>query len=299
MRYKSKKKEPQPRDLKKDPYRLLITGHKGFIGSYVSEFILNDPIYQDFKIDCIDLQDGNDLGDFTRPHVRYDCVLHLAAFAALRESIEKPNHFWVNNVEKSKGIFKYCEVNNIRLLYASSAGAKDWWLNPYATTKRVNEAMAPYNSLGLRFFNVYREGKTSRPDMLYRMLEEGTATYLTRHYRDWIHVHDVARAIVRLMISNMVGTVDIGTGKATGVLELAKVFGQDHLPIKEETPGEPDTLVADTTKLEEVGWYPTYNVIESATEWLQIEKEMENDESSKLDASQQEGKEAETETAST
>ncbi len=59
-------------------------------------------------------------------------------------------------------------------MYASSAGAHGWWQNPYAITKKVNEFMAPDNSVGMRFFNVWAE-KGSRDDMLYEMLKQGTA----------------------------------------------------------------------------------------------------------------------------
>ena len=275
------------RDLRDHPYRILVTGSNGFIGSYVKLFLESDMAYDGFIIDGLDLSLGQDLGDFTRPDIIYDCVIHLAAFADIRNSLDDPERFWENNVEKARGVFKYCEVNNIRLLYASSAGAKEWWLNPYATTKKVNEVMAPYNSVGMRFFNVYREGRMSRTDMLYRMLEDETATYLTRHNRDWIHVDDVARAIARIIPSNLTGVVDIGTGTMHSVIELAEAFGQGDLPIKEDTPGEPDTLIADTEKIRSVGWYPTYDVIESAKEWVQ------QNESAKLETPQQEGKEEE------
>ena len=276
------------RDLRDHPYRILITGSNGFIGSYVKNFLESDMAYEGFIFDGLDLSLGQDLGDFTRPDIRYDCVIHLAAFADIRNSLDDPDRFWDNNVEKARGIFKYCEVNNIRLLYASSAGAKEWWLNPYATTKKVNEIMAPPNSVGLRFFNVYAENYQSRPDMLFRMLEDKTATYLTRHNRDWIHVDDVARAIARIIPSTLTGVVDIGTGTMHSVIELAEAFGQGDLPIKEDTPGEPDTLIADTEKIRSIGWYPTYDVIESAKEWVQ------QNESTKLETPQQEGEKEET-----
>ena len=276
------------RDLREHPYRLLVTGSEGFIGRYLVDYLRNDSVYKDFVIDTLDIKNGQDLGDFTRPDIRYDCVIHLAAFADIRNSLDDPDRFWDNNVEKARGIFKYCEVNNIRLLYASSAGAKEWWLNPYATTKKVNEIMAPHNSVGMRFFNVYREGRMSRTDMLYRMLEDKTATYLTRHNRDWIHVDDVARAIARIIPSTLTGVVDIGTGTMHSVIELAEAFGQGDLPIKEDTPGEPDTLIADTEKIRSIGWYPTYDVIESAKEWVQ------QNESTKLETPQQEGEKEET-----
>ena len=62
----------------------------------------------------------------------------------------------------------------------------------------------PPDSVGMRFFNVYAP-KVSRSDMLYRMLETKTATYLTRHKRDWIHVDDVVYAIATLMPQHILG----------------------------------------------------------------------------------------------
>ena len=147
--------------------KILITGHKGFIGSYLWNHIENAGV-SGVELDGIDFPD--DIGDFKTDKI-YDVVIHLAAFAALRESFENPDRFWENNVEKSQPIFDYCRNNNVRLLYASSAGAHGWWQNPYAITKKVNEIQAPPDSVGMRFFNVWAE-ENSRPDMLYRMLQE-------------------------------------------------------------------------------------------------------------------------------
>jgi nucleoside-diphosphate-sugar epimerase len=287
------------RDLKEHPYRLLVTGSEGFIGKYLVNFLRSDVVYQEFVIDTLDIKNGQDIGDFTRPDTRYDCVIHLAAFADIRNSFDDPDRFWENNVEKARGIFKYCEVNNIRLLYASSAGAKEWWLNPYATTKKVNEIMAPHNSVGMRFFNVYQQNFESRQDMLFRMLEDKTATYLTRHKRDWIHIEDVCRAIVRLIPSTITGIVDIGTGIPVSVIELAELFQQGDLPIKEDTPGEPDELCADISGLNPIGWYPTYDIINTVRthpgyEFNQGNKSEPHVIRPKLETPQQEGKEEET-----
>ena len=121
---------------------------------------------------------------------------------------------------------------------------------------------------------------SSRPDMLYRMLQENTAKYITRHKRDYIHVTDVVRAICLLMDSNFRGHLDIGYGEAIPVIDIAKAMGRD-LPIREDTPGEPDTLCADTTKLNELGWCSTINIMD----------QFETDENPQLAASFQEGKE--------
>ena len=239
--------------------KVLVTGHKGFIGKQVFDFLSDI-----FDVDGLDRPD--DIKDFIRwassasGSTQYDLVIHLAAYAALRDSINNPDKFWENNVLKSQPIFDYCRRNNTRLLYASSAGAYSWWQNPYAITKKVNEIQAPPNSVGMRFFNVWAE-EGSRDDMLYEMLKQGTARYLTRHKRDWIHVLDVVRAIHYLITSTYTGPIDIGTGEATSVLDLAESMGMSHLPIQEWTPNEPDELCADVRPMMELGWFPTVNIL--------------------------------------
>ena len=239
--------------------KVLVTGHKGFIGSHVYSHLKElgfDVTGIDFPIDIGNFSEYCDLYN-----PKFDVVIHLAAFAALRDSIQNPDKFWENNVVKSQPIFDYCRENNIRLLYASSAGVYGWWMNPYAITKKVNEIQAPPDSVGMRFFNVWAEND-SRSDMLYRMLQENTATYLTRHRRDWIHVNDVVSAICCLIPSNHTGPIDIGTGQTTSVLELGRAMGRGNLPIKEDTPGEPDSLCADTRELYKLGWCPTINIMD-------------------------------------
>ena len=47
------------------------------------------------------------------------------------------------------------------------------------------------------------------------------------------------------------------------MLELAEAMGMGHLPIKEDTPGEPDSLCADTRNLRDLGWFPTINIMDT------------------------------------
>ena len=235
--------------------KILVTGHKGFIGSHVYEYFTD----LGFEVDGYDRPE--DLGDFKTDKI-YDVVIHLAANAAIREAVANPDLFWENNVEKSKPIFDYCRDNNVRCLYASSAAVYEWWINAYGISKKVNEVQAPPNSVGMRFFNVYAE-RVSRTDMLYRMLEDKTATYLTRHKRDWIHVDDIVSAIATLIPSSYTGVLDVGTGNPVSVIDLATKMGMGHLPIKEDTPGERDITCADPSKLMELGWRPTINILDT------------------------------------
>ena len=233
--------------------KALVTGHHGFIGSHVYEHLVS----HGHEVDGYDRP--FDLGDF-KTNKKYDVVIHLAANAAIREAVKNPDIFWENNVVKSQPIFDYCRENNVRCLYASSAAVYEWWINAYAISKKVNEIQAPPNSVGMRFFNVWAE-KVSRSDMIYRMLEEKTVTYLTRHKRDWIHVNDIVTAIATLIPSSYTGVLDVGTGNPVSVIDLATKMGMGHLPIKEDTPGERETTCADISQLMELGWTPTIDIL--------------------------------------
>ena len=234
--------------------KALVTGHHGFIGSHVYEHLVS----HGHEVDGYDRP--FDLGDF-KTNKKYDVVIHLAANAAIREAVKNPDIFWENNVVKSQPIFDYCRENNVRCLYASSAAVYEWWINAYAISKKVNEIQAPPNSVGMRFFNVWAE-KVSRSDMIYRMLEEKTVTYLTRHKRDWIHVNDIVTAIATLIPSSYTGVLDVGTGNPVSVIDLATKMGMGHLPIKEDTPGERESTCADISQLIELGWTPTIDILD-------------------------------------
>ena len=106
--------------------KILVTGHRGFIGRYVFADWRRTHGYLVKGIDHPD-----DIVDFEPDD--YQLVIHLAAWADIRESMEKPEAYYVNNVAKAKPIFDWCAKTNTRLLYASSSAVGDsYWENPYA-----------------------------------------------------------------------------------------------------------------------------------------------------------------------
>lgn len=233
--------------------KVLITGHKGFIGKHV---------FADWKethggwVTGLDRPD--DIKDFTGGD--YDLVIHLAAYADIRDSQENPQKYYENNVASTKPLFEWCGKTNTRLLYASSSAVEEeYWTNPYAMTKWINEQMSPPNSVGMRFTTVYGPG--ARESMMYELLKNGKAKYVTNHKRDWIHVKDICRAIRYLASSDIIGPVTIGTGKSVAVKDLAKAFGQGHLPVLEDAPGERLDNVADISIMKSIGWFPTIDVL--------------------------------------
>ena len=241
--------------------KVLVTGHRGIIGRYVFADWRRELGYQVHGIDHPD-----DVGDFNIScNIRagdYGLVIQLAAWADIRESMEKPVEYYENNVVKAKRLFDWCGETNTRLLYASSSAVDgNYWENPYAMSKWVNEQMAPPNSVGMRFTTVY--GPDSRDNMMYGMLKDGTAPYVTNHKRDWIHVKDVCSAIRYLAPSTICGPVPVGYGEYIPVRKLATAFGQGDLPVKADTPGEVDDNVADISILTSTGWFPRINILDT------------------------------------
>ncbi len=230
---------------------VLVTGAAGFIGFHVAQRLLDagqhvigldnlntyyDPALKQARLDLLlgrpgfsfeklDLADGGAIKDLFARH-RFPVVIHLAAQAGVRYSLENPQAYVDANLAGFVNILEGCRHNECRhLLFASSSsvyGANtklpfsvhdnvDHPISLYAASKKANELMAhSYSHLfripctGLRFFTVY--GPWGRPDMaMYifaKAIVEGGSIKLFNQgqmRRDFTYVDDVTKALVRLI----------------------------------------------------------------------------------------------------
>jgi UDP-glucuronate 4-epimerase len=230
---------------------VLVTGAAGFIGFHVAQRLLDagqhvigldnlntyyDPALKQarlnlllgrpgFSFEKLDLADGGAIKDLFARH-RFPVVIHLAAQAGVRYSLENPQAYVDANLAGFVNILEGCRHNECRhLLFASSSsvyGANtklpfsvhdnvDHPISLYAASKKANELMAhSYSHLfripctGLRFFTVY--GPWGRPDMaMYifaKAITEGGSIKLFNRgqmRRDFTYVDDVTQALVRLI----------------------------------------------------------------------------------------------------
>jgi nucleoside-diphosphate-sugar epimerase len=228
---------------------ILLTGHRGFIGSSLLKALtLNH------TVTGIDLQDGVDLLTCDFPNKDFDLIIHLAGRSGVRESINDPSAYWMNNVEASRRLFDRYE--NTRILYASSSSAYEPDLNPYAASKYVLEELAERypNTLGMRFHTVYSD--TPRKNMFFDKLFNDKLEYVTRHYRDFVHLYDVIDAINILIEADYVkGVLDIGSGVPVRVQDLAP-----NVPVRLNTPNEREYTCANLEKMKALGYKPKYNI---------------------------------------
>ncbi len=230
--------------------RVLVTGTVGFIGFHVAQRLLArgdsvvgfdvvndyyDPAIKEARLEVLRGTDGD--FSFVRANLadrdavarcfaenRFDRVIHLAAQAGVRYSIENPHAYVESNLVGFTNILEGCRHSAVpHLTYASSSsvyGANtrmpfsehdgvDHPLQFYAATKRANELMAhTYSHLfrlpttGLRFFTVY--GPWGRPDMALFLFTKsilaGEPIKLFnngQHIRDFTYVDDIAEGVVR------------------------------------------------------------------------------------------------------
>ncbi|PRY67373.1 NAD-dependent epimerase [Halomonas ventosae] len=231
--------------------KLLITGMAGFIGHAVARRLagegheivgidnLND--YYDVSLkqarladlaDCervqfirLDLADRAGMAALFAAH-RFDRVIHLAAQAGVRYSLENPHVYADSNLVGHLNVLEGCRHQGVEhLVYASSssvygmndrvpfatADAVDHPISLYAATKKANELMAhTYAHLyglpttGLRFFTVY--GPWGRPDMAMfkftRAVLAGEPIPVYNHgemERDFTYIDDIVEGVVRVL----------------------------------------------------------------------------------------------------
>lgn len=235
---------------------IMLTGHKGFIGSHLLK-----RLKKNHSVVGFDLDDGWDRDNINNSQdlmtcdfkEEFDLIIHLAGKSGVRESMNDPAGYWRNNVEVTKRLLE--RYPNTRMLIASSSSVYEPHLNPYAASKYiVEEAAACYpNTLCMRFHTVY--SNIPRQGMFMQRLIDGELEYVTNHYRDFIHVEDVCDAIQLCMKSRYTDTIDIGTGIPFKVRDFAP-----DLPIRLNTPNERQWTCANMEKIRSLGFKPKYSI---------------------------------------
>jgi UDP-glucuronate 4-epimerase len=231
--------------------KILVTGAAGFIGSTATLRLLargdevvgldnlNDYYEVQLKRDRLarltpqprfrfvqlDVADRNGMAALFAAE-KFDRVIHLAAQAGVRYSLQNPHAYIDSNVVGFMNILEGCRHARVQhLVYASSSSvyggntrmpfsehdSVDHPVSMYAATKKANELMAhTYSHLfglpttGLRFFTVY--GPWGRPDMALflftKAILEGRAIDVFNHgkmQRDFTYVDDIVEGVLRVL----------------------------------------------------------------------------------------------------
>lgn len=229
--------------------KYLVTGAAGFIGSATVEKLtaaghevvgidnLNDyydislkharlarVVHPKFRFIEMDITERTVIEHLFEDE-KFDIVIHLAAQAGVRYSIENPHAYAESNLVGHLNILEGCRHSKVKhLVYASSSSvyglnakvpfatndSVDHPVSLYAATKKSNELMAhSYSHLydipttGLRFFTVY--GSWGRPDMapfiFTKKILDGDTIDINNNgdmWRDFTHVDDIVEGVVRI-----------------------------------------------------------------------------------------------------
>jgi UDP-glucuronate 4-epimerase len=304
--------------------RILVTGSAGFIGFHLSKKLtelghnvvgvdnLNDYYDPQLKLARLkelgvfgvefqseeiksyesgnftflkaDITDDN-LWELLSIEFQISSIIHLAAQAGVRYSLENPKAYIKSNVEGFLNILEFCRKQSIdNLIYASSSSVYGMDstqpfseeepcnkpVSLYAATKRSNELMAftyhhlfGIKSIGLRFFTVY--GPWGRPDMapflFTKAAFEGSPIKVFNNgnqKRDFTYIDDIVNGIINIykQKEKIIGSeiCNIGQGSPINLLDFIIEIEQ-HTGVKlikefiKAQLGDVDVTFADTEKL--------------------------------------------------
>lgn len=240
--------------------KILLTGAEGNLGSVLFAYLSEkeDTLVVPFDGDVTDYWAWDKYVD------DFDFVIHLAGIAGVRASIGQEELYYDTNVGAQRQALAWADKTDTKMLYASSSNVHEWWLNPYATTKKMCEALAKgKKAIGLRFHTIY----PGREDMLYKMLLANEVHLLNiEHRRDFIHVYDVCTAI-DLVLHNYEKLrdedwLDVGTGYCTSIVDLAKHLHYTGGYVDIETPRERTKTCANIAWAKLLGWHQTRDVLD-------------------------------------
>lgn len=310
--------------------KICITGGAGFIGFHLAQKLrkeghgvfgfdnFNSYYDVDLKrkraeileslgihIEPLDLRVRSKLIEYL-DQIRPDVIIHLAAMAGVRHSMDDPTSYIENNIVGTHNLIEACDLLNIeKVVYASTscvmAGNTLPWKedeklgvakNPYGYSKATNEAQFISSkidsTIGLRFFTVY--GPWGRPDMALfdftkSIIEEKPIKLFNDGdmVRDFTYVDDIVQGIGividRINENSDINEIyNIGYGQQVQLMEFVKQIEQnlDREAIKEYVPMHPaDThkTWSDTSKIRQLGYSPKTSIGRGVYEFVQWYKD--------------------------
>jgi UDP-glucuronate 4-epimerase len=313
--------------------KVLVTGGAGFIGSHLSAALLArgaavrvldnldafyDPALKRRNLAELAASGGprfeflaGDLRDATscqRAVAGCDTVVHLAALAGVRPSIQQPVRYWDVNLCGTQTLLSAIGDREVRLVFGSSSSvyggntkvpfaesdAVDRPVSPYAASKRAGELLCyTWHHLHgnpvtcLRFFTVY--GPRQRPEMAIhqfaRHLTDGSEIPFFgdgSSRRDYTFVSDIVAGITAAMQRDRGYAIyNLGGARTTSLAELVELLGRTlDRPVRKkqlpDQPGDVPTTFADTGLAErELGYRsatPIEQGIQEFCRWYLAEK---------------------------
>jgi UDP-glucuronate 4-epimerase len=306
---------------------ILITGAAGFIGSHTCQKLLSrghhvtgidnfDGFYpKQFKLQNLKDMSGQKGFRFLEGNIldtdflnnlfssqKIDTVIHLAARAGIRPSIDRIVDYYETNVHGTVNLLESMRTNNVKnMVFASSSSIYgnnektpfsesdpvDNPISPYASTKKSGELLCHvychlyhFNISCLRFFTVF--GPRQRPDLAIhkftRLIESGQPVPFFGDgstARDYTYIDDITDGIECAL--NRLGGYNIynlGESRVVTLRELIQVIEnrvgkKARLDMKPMQPGDVQITYADISKAKaEIGYNPSVNLSEGIDKFV-------------------------------
>lgn len=306
--------------------KILVTGGAGFIGSHLVQKLLQEghdvTVVDNFDSfyprqakeenvrcyaphSCLRFIEG-DLSDSSTYNLlpsELDCIVHLAAKAGVRPSIEAPMDYVNANLVATQLMLEYAvRTGTKQFVFASSSSVyglcenAPWReddgnlkpISPYAATKLSNEYMGHVYSnvynlrfVGLRFFTVY--GPRQRPDLainkFVNQIKRGEVVRLFGDgstLRDYTFIDDIVDGVYRAMYyeGSRFRIFNLGCGNPVKLLDIVKII-EDNLGIPaiiefaEEQSGDvPLTWASVERARSELGYHPVVSISEGISKYI-------------------------------
>ena len=310
----------------------LVTGGAGFIGSSLTEKLLNEgnrviaidnfcdyysPLLKEknikdfldnpnYKLYRTDIRNSEDIKKIFSDN-KIDVIVHLAAMAGVRPSIENPLLYQEVNGMGTQNILEAAKLNNINSLVMASSSSVygnckeipfrenmivDFAISPYAATKKSNEVMAHVyhklnnmNIIMLRFFTVY--GPKQRPDLAInkftRLMLEGKSIPMYGDgttSRDYTYIDDIVDGIIKSCdyVENNVNVyeiINLGSNNPISLKEMINTIGEvlnvePNIEVLPMQPGDVDRTYADITKANKLlGYNPSITFKEGIEKFVE------------------------------
>jgi UDP-glucuronate 4-epimerase len=307
--------------------KVLITGAAGFIGSHLSERLLDDGLMvvgldnfddfynpqikrqnirgclknKNFKLIEADIRDSAAVDKTVGGGI--EIIVHLAAKAGVRPSIEKPLLYADVNINGTMVLLEAAKKHKVnKFIFGSSSSvygnnkkvpfserdSVDFPISPYAATKKAGELIChTYHHLygisitPLRFFTVY--GPRQRPDLAIhkfaKLIEQGKPIPVYGDgamMRDFTYIDDIIDGTVAAM-NKCTGFSIYNLGKSRPIsvndliAEIEKALGKkavkQYLPSQ---PGDVERTFADVTKaINELGYKPNTTIPDGLAKFVQ------------------------------
>ncbi|PGS56024.1 GDP-mannose 4,6-dehydratase [Bacillus sp. AFS041924] len=310
---------------------ILVTGGAGFIGSHLCDFLvergdkvlnidnfnnyydvkikknnvlhnLDKPNYKLIETDILNL---NTMDSIFKDH-KIDIVIHLAAMAGVRPSIDNPLLYEEVNVKGTTHLLELCKKYGVKKFICASSSSVygnnktvpfretdtvDNSISPYAATKKSCEIMGhvyhhlyKIDIMMLRFFTVY--GPRQRPDLAIHkftnLIKNGKEIPFYGNgetQRDYTYIDDIIEGIIKsidfiINHNDIYEILNLGESQTISLLQMVNTIEKElgieaklnRLPLQ---PGDVEKTFADITKAKElIGYNPTVSFNEGIRKFI-------------------------------